>query len=290
MLLTVFTTTLLGGETHVIDDVWFDLADCYQGEAIFNHATAGNPIDWKRVEFFLAEDLLSMKSFRFESNGAETLFDERFGNLEASTLIYHDASSAMISARFRDSLTDAAEDHISPISIMRLINLRRNDIGLHIVNRKDDGTVTIGFSLTTFGNTEEHEFDVLDRRITEYRSVKRNGQFITTIQYKDWQLIDNNQPIPTRIMSTIDTGTDQFVEHIRIESAHAAAAGDAPKKPTIPGSYSIDVTALKASNASSPYAPTRTPPRAITPILLAIVALLVVVPVILILYRSRRAS
>lgn len=251
ILFTLFTSSLLGGETHVIHDVWFDLADRYEGDAVFTHAVAGAPTDWKRVEFVLAMDVLSMRSFRLETNGTETLFDERFGDPERSTLIYHDNASAIISDRFKLTLSDAAEDNISPIQIMRLIEMRRDEIGLHIIRRHEDGTVTIGFSLTTNGPAEEHEFDVLDRKIVEYRSIKRNGKFISTIRYDAWQPLQNGQPVPTQIQSIIDTGTDRIVEDIRIESAHAAHLKPSPKQPSIPGSYNMEVMWLMPDRVDS---------------------------------------
>lgn len=298
IVLSVLATSIFAGETHVIDDLWFDLADRYKGEAIVAIEKDGKPEDWKRIEFFIGEDALSMRSYRFEADGSETLFDERFGNLAGSILLYHDMRGANLSTRFSDTRTDAAEASISPISILRLIEHRREEIGLHIVDRHDDGTVTVGFSLTVNGHTEEHEFDVLDRKITEYRSVKRNGRFINTIQYDEWQEIESGQPIPTSIVSEINAGEEKITEYITIKSAELVQPHQAPTSPRIPNDYTVvdyrqqaQPPASAASSDQTDRAPrrqSRITSRAVSSALVAIGILIVLASIILMVIRARR--
>lgn len=299
LLLAATAPALCASETHVLDEVYFDLADRYQGEAVFAVEKEGTPEDWKRVRFFLGEDILAMRSDRIEADGSQTLFDERYSDLSGSTTLYHSMSSAILDTRFKKTLTDAAESEISPISILRLIKHRRDEIGLHIIKRQSDATVTIGFSLTANGNTEEHEFDVLDRRIVEYRSTKRKGRFVNTIRYDRWQNLDNGQPIPTRILSTIATGDDRLIEHIRIESARAMPPDQTPKRPKIPAAYSVNDTTPQQRTAQPSPAPKQTSKapqrpssanlRRVSPILIGVGALLVLMAAIRLIIRARRA-
>ena len=237
-LLCAFSATLHAEEVHVIDDVWFDLASAYTGEALCANSLHSDE-NWKRVEFKLSERALWMKSYRIEKDGTETLFDERYGDRTESVLMYHESSDARSSSRFREELSDAGEITISPISILRLIRDRRDDLGLHIVKRHDSGKVTIGFTLTAHGTTEEHEFDVTDRKITEYRSTKRKNQFVVIVTYGEWVTLEDASPVPTDIVNQIWTGQGdtRTVEYVRLHHVHALSDEESPRRPQIPSGY-----------------------------------------------------
>ena len=87
--ITFAPSPLVAYEIHAIDDVWFELADCYEGEAVFAVVGNGTDEDWKRVEFALCAEMLSMRSYRLESDGSRTLYDERYGDDVESIAIYH---------------------------------------------------------------------------------------------------------------------------------------------------------------------------------------------------------
>jgi hypothetical protein len=241
--ITFAASPLVADETHVIDDVWFELADCYEGEAVFAVVGNSEDQDWKRVEFALCAQMLSMRSYRLESDGGETLYDERYADDAESITIYHEHSSVRISSRFRETLTDAGERDISPMRIQRLIAQRRDDLGLHVIERHDDSTVTVGFTLTTQGQTEQHEFDVLGRRITACRSIQRGGRYLVEVRYDGWQELDDGQPIPTRMHSRNGFGADEIVMKIRVESARSMTAAQTPARPSVPPRFVIQQAA-----------------------------------------------
>ncbi|MCR9074460.1 MAG: hypothetical protein NXI07_00325 [bacterium] len=298
-LIALAASSLIADETHVVEDVWFELADCYQGKAVFAVEGDGKAEDWKRVEFFLCKGTLSMRSFRFESDGSVTLYDERHANDAESMTIYHEHSSVSMSSRFRETLTDAGEREISPMQIQRLIHERRDEIGIHIVERHDDATVTVGFSLTTLGHTEEHEFDVRDRRITAYRSAKRDGKFFTEVQYGGWQILDDGQPVPTRMHSRIGFGVDEIVMTIRVESARSVTAAQAPSRPEVPSGFVVQRSADQVHTrtpAASPSEDQRSMPRSrntlsriAAPILILAGGVLIGISAVIVVVRIRRS-
>lgn len=287
---------LVADETHVIDDVWFELADCYQGEAVFALEGSDRDVDWKRVEFFLCTEAMAMRSYRIETDGGETLYDQRHATAAESIAIYHEHSSVSLSSRFRETLTDAGERELGPMQIQRLIDQRRDELGLHIVERHDDATVTVGFTLTTNGQTEQHEFDVLDRRITAHRSIQRNGRFVVEVRYGGWRELDNGQPIPASMHSRNGFGVDEIRTNIRVVSASSVAR--APKRPVIPTSYTIRQTADQQGESTPPVPPRdeqrsvpgsgNSPQRVAAPILILAGGVLILFTGVIMVARFRR--
>lgn len=253
--ITFAASPLVADETHVVDDVWFELADCYEGEAVVAVVGNGKDEDWKRVEFAFCAEMLSMRSYRLGSDGSRTLYDERYADDVGSIAIYHEQSSVSVSSRFRETLTDAGERDISPLRIQRLIAQRRDDLGLHVIERHDDSTVTVGFTLTTQGQTEQHEFDVLGRRITAYRSIKRNGRYLVEVLYDGWQELDDGQPIPTRMHSRNGYGADEIVMEIRVVTARSMKVAQAPQRPAIPPRFDIQMAAQQDNGSTSSTLP-----------------------------------
>lgn len=238
LVCVLFCGNVLAGGVGLLDQI--KLPKQYAGRAIFAYEQDGAKIDWKRVEFSLGMDFLSMKVFQTIPGTGDGILEVRYGDSTESILIRPAEFRVERDRRFANTLTDAGELDLSPMTILRTAK-NRSGLVVEEVSKSEEGVSTLRLSDGTGQSPGYAEVDILDNQIVEYRAQPRNGRFMVVEQYLDWQEIQPSQYAPTRIVSTLWTPGDKesLVQYIRVENLRVTDESDRPERPKTPHGFTV---------------------------------------------------
>ncbi len=168
---------------------------------------------WKTVQFRVSESKLLLVYATPLGDAGSSIFEIRYGDSEESILIRPGSRTAERNSRFNNTLTDAGEIDVTPMSIVRALTQRSDKIELTLVSRDSSlGTVdTYTIRDPEMLGSGVIELDVLGGDLVEYRGNQRGDKFVVTVQYNNWVSVGDGK-VPTRIVSRLWDPVSEFTD------------------------------------------------------------------------------
>lgn len=215
----------------------------YSGVATVDHVRAdGERNTWKRVGFELRQSSLWLKSYSLYGVEGEGVQEIRYGDFDESWLFYMGSAQTTRSQRFAKTLTDAGEVELSPIPLVRALELLSPSPSPKLTNGGPDSKMTYQIYLEIEASPRLVEFDIENGLIHELRRLGPTGQVVLTVEYKDWEEVgDSGLLAPTQTTSTLwGVGeSSDVVQHYRISELKELQPDEKPSKPVVPGGFTI---------------------------------------------------
>ncbi len=237
----VFSITLHASDVVVLEDIQISIADSYTGTAFFVVDSREESSAWKKVDFSIGMDYLSMNVYQILPGLGESVMEARYGDFRESWLIHPSRFQATRSKRFANTLTDAGEVDLSPMPILRMLlnrmdQLEIKEMDIEKTSEGTNGLVTLQISDATGMSPGYSEIDVVDGRIVEYRANKIKDKFMVIVEYGEWVQLPCGEHVPTLNVSKVrptDSDGNMIIQTVQIKDIAENEASYRPEKPQI---------------------------------------------------------